>query len=101
MRRSIKKYSFKKDLKQALTKYNKIIISDQSNDLKDDFNSDNGTHQGTIKKTHWRRGHFRELPISHPKRLQPKLIWIRPTLVKSSLKSEVLKKSYQGVVANT
>lgn len=35
---------------------------------------------GTIKKPHWRRGHWRRQPVG-PKRLERELRWIRPVLI--------------------
>lgn len=93
--RALKKYSTKKSLRQALEKYDKIIIDTDSSEFVEDYTlSRQSISSG--KKVHWRRGHFRELPESPPNRPKTKLIWVRPALIGAKIEApfNTEKKGY-------
>lgn len=100
IRRSLKKYPFKKDQKKALCKYNKIIIDTGTSEFENDLSKDKYSLENTKIRTHWRRGHFRELPPLIPTRKKSKLVWIKPSLINASLKNEIINKSYQANTNN-
>jgi len=70
--------------------YDKIIIGPKNEKSSESYNSS----AVNSKKTHWRRGHFRNQAYGVNKQ-ERKLIWIKPLLInEGSMNNNILKKEY-------